>query len=95
MKTVNIAELKDQLSRFISEVKAGQEIIIRDRSVAVARLVPMTHHANPDEELIALSAKGRIRLGEGLVEESFWDMPAPRVSGSALRNAIHAERDGR
>jgi antitoxin (DNA-binding transcriptional repressor) of toxin-antitoxin stability system len=95
MKTVNIAQLKDQLSRFISEVKAGQEIIIRDRSVAVARLVPMAHHATPDEELIALCSEGRIRLGEGLVEESFWKMPAPRVSGNALRNAIHAERDGR
>lgn len=53
----------------------------------------MAHHASPDEELLALAAQGKIRLGEGLVEEFFWKMPAPRVPRAALQNAIRAERD--
>lgn len=93
MKTVNIAELKNQLSRYITEVRAGQEIVIRDRSLAVARLVPIEQQISPDEELRALAAQGKIRLGEGLIEESFWKMPAPRISRAALQNALRDERD--
>ena len=93
MKTVNIAELKNQLSRYIAEVRAGQEIVIRDRSLAVARLVPIAHQASPYEELLALAAQGKILLGEGLLDESFWDIAAPRVPRAALQNAIRSERD--
>lgn len=93
MKTVNIAELKNQLSRYITEVRAGQEIVIRDRSLAVARLVPIAHPTSPDDELLTLASQGKIRLGEGSLEESFWKMRAPRVPRAALHNAIRAERD--
>jgi len=93
MKTVNIAELKNQLSRYIAEVRAGQEIVIRDRSLAVARLVPMTHQESPDDELLTLASQGKIRLGEGALEDSFWEMPAPRVPRTALQNAMQHERE--
>ncbi len=36
MKTVNIGELKDQLSGYLQYVRNGEEIVIRDRSVPVA-----------------------------------------------------------
>jgi prevent-host-death family protein len=93
MKTVNIAELKNQLSRYITEVKAGQEIVIRDRTLAVARLVPMADQTSPDDELHALASQGKIRLGEGALEASFWEMPAPRVPRAALQTVIQRERE--
>ena len=34
---------------------------------------------------MALTARGKIRLGEGSVGEDFWKMPAPAVSPEALR----------
>ena len=98
MKTVNIAELKNGLSRYLTAVRSGQEIVIRDRSLAIARIVPIAHNPGQDEELIALSGEGKIRLGEGLLGESFWSLPAPRVSKAALQRAVNAERaerDGR
>jgi prevent-host-death family protein len=93
MKSVNIAELKNRLSLYLNEVKAGKEILVRDRNEPVARIVPLTRSRDEDEELRALASQGKVRLGEGHLEESFWQMPAPRVSAAALRRAVEQERD--
>jgi len=93
MKTVNIADLKNRLSVYLNEVKAGEEILVRDRKQPVARIVPLARSSNDDEELLALASEGKLRLGEGRLEESFWQMPAPRVSAATLRRALEQERD--
>jgi len=93
MKTVNIAELKDKLSGYLNDVKAGEEILVRDRNQPVARIVPLNRSRDDDQELLALASQGKLRLGEGCVEESFWEMPAPRVPAAVLRRAIEQERD--
>ena len=41
METVNIHQAKTQLSRLLSRVELGEEIIISDRGVTVAKLVPL------------------------------------------------------
>ena len=93
MKSVNITELKNRLSVYLNDVKAGEEILVRDRNQPVARIVPLVRSRDEDEELLALAAQGKLRLGEGLLEESFWEMPAPRVAAAALRRAVEPERD--
>jgi prevent-host-death family protein len=93
MKSVNIAELKNRLSLYLNEVRAGEEILIRDRNLPIARIVPLQHSPDQDSELLALAAQGKLRLGEGVLDESFWELPAPRVSAEALRRAIDQERD--
>ena len=40
METVNIHQAKTNLSRLISRVELGEEIIISNRGVPVAKLVP-------------------------------------------------------
>ena len=42
MKEVNTYEAKTQLSRLLRRVAAGEEIIIANRGVPVARLVPVS-----------------------------------------------------
>ena len=93
MKSVNIAELKNRLSVYLNDVKAGEEILVRDRNQPVARIVPLARSRDEDEELLALASQGKLRLGQGVLEESFWEMPAPRVSAAALRRAVDRERD--
>jgi antitoxin (DNA-binding transcriptional repressor) of toxin-antitoxin stability system len=93
MKSVNIAQLKDGLSGFLNDVKAGEEILVRDRNQPVARIVPLTRSADEDEELRALASQGKLRLGEGVIEDSFWQLPAPRVAAAALRRAVEQERN--
>lgn len=93
MKSVNIAELKNGLSGYLNEVKAGEEILVRDRNQPVARIVPLARSRDEDEELLALAARGKLRLGEGALEDSFWELPAPRVPLATLRRVIDEERD--
>jgi prevent-host-death family protein len=93
MKSVNIAELKNRLSVYLNDVKAGEEILVRDRNRPVARIVPLARSRDEDQKLLALAAQGKLRLGEGVIEESFWEMPAPRVPAAALRRVIQQERD--
>ena len=93
MKSVNIAELKNRLSVYLNDVKAGEEILVRDRNRPVARIVPLARSIHEDNQLLALASQGKLRLGEGLLEESFWEMPAPRVPATALRRALEQERD--
>ena len=54
MKSVNIAELKNRLSVYLNDVKAGEEILVRDRNQPVARIVPLARSMDEDEELLAL-----------------------------------------
>jgi prevent-host-death family protein len=93
VRSVNIAELKDRLSLYLDEVRTGKEIVVRDRNTPIARIVPITRGADDDDELYALAARGKIRLGGKPLDDSFWDLPAPRVSTEALRRAIERDRE--
>ncbi len=92
MKAVNIAELKNRLSLYLNEVRGGVEILVKDRDLPIARIVPLTF-GDQDQEMVALAVRGRIRLGKGAIGEEFWGMPAPKVSAKALRRVIEEERD--
>lgn len=85
MHSVNIAELKNNLSRYIEQVKAGKEIIIKDRNSAVARLVPLSSAVAPDDELQTLAAQGKIRLGKGSIGDDYWELKLPRVRAGAIK----------
>jgi len=61
MRSVNIAELKNRLSKYLTFAKAGEEIVIRDRSLPVAKLVPFSSTAGSEEELLLVAA-GKMRL---------------------------------
>jgi prevent-host-death family protein len=93
MKSVNIAELKNRLSVYLNRVKSGEEIVVRDRDLAVARIVPLRTVDDGDAQLATLAAQGLIHLGEGPLDDVFWALPAPRVSATALKLAVGAERD--
>ena len=94
MRSVNIAELKNRLSHYLADVRAGREILIRDRDTPIALIVPIGRLADAEDELRALAAAGKVRLGSGALEGAFWSLPAPRVDAATLRRSIEAERDG-
>ena len=94
MRTVNVAELRSRLSAYLGRVRAGEEILIRDRNLAVARLVPLLKTGDFDEELLELAAQGQLQLPEkGLDLKSFFALPAPRIAVEKLRAAIEEERE--
>ena len=61
MRSVNVAELKNRLSKYLRFAKAGEEIVIRDRSLPVAKLVPFSSTEGNEEELLLVAA-GKMRL---------------------------------
>jgi len=93
MKSVNVAALKNHLSAYLNEVRAGQEILVRDRQTPIARILPVARGAGEDEELQMLAAQGKVRLGGDPIDETFWSLPAPRVRAAAVKRALDEERD--
>ena len=99
MKSVPIAELKSRLSAYIQLARAGEEILIRDRNLPVAKLVPLGGADTSSEEL-ALAAAGKLALPEEVLdEEAFWSIGrksriATRSAG-AVRQAVSRDREER
>lgn len=41
MQTVNIADLKNNLSAWLEQVRNGEELIVKDRNRPIARVMPL------------------------------------------------------
>ena len=93
MRTAAIAELKAQLSRYMSRVKAGEEILVTERGVPVARLVPVGARGPDQEHLRDLERQGLIRLGSGRLPKDFWALPRGRDPLGSVRRAVTKERE--
>ena len=96
MRSVDIADLKNHLSSYLNQVRRGDEILIRDRNVPVAKIVPL-HLANEfGEELLALAAAGVVRLPEETLDlDAFWALPRPRISAKRAVKALIDDREER
>lgn len=93
MRTVNVADLKNGLSKYLREVRGGEEILIKDRNMPIAKIVPLAHTDDLDAEILALVAAGKLRLGKGRIPKSFWSMPAPRIPLKRIVEAVRADRE--
>jgi prevent-host-death family protein len=89
---VNVADLKNGLSRYLREVRRGEEILIKDRNVPIAKIIPLSMTDDLDAHERALVASGQLRPGKGRLPESFWSMPAPRIPLKRLVAAV-ADRE--
>ena len=96
MGTVNIAELKDQLSSFLHRVRAGEELVIRDRNLPIAKIVPL-HGEDGDPEELSLVASGHMTLPTKQSDQKmFWSiggrMKKSAKIAKAIQQAIAADR---
>ncbi|HEX4321881.1 MAG TPA: type II toxin-antitoxin system prevent-host-death family antitoxin [Acidobacteriaceae bacterium] len=83
MRSVGIAELKNKLSSYVAYAKAGETVVIRDRNMPVARLVPFVAEGASEEEL-ELAARGIIKLPEKPMDwDAFHKLPIARLSRDA------------
>ena len=66
MKTVGLRELKNRLSEYVREVRAGDGVLVTDRGEVVAELVPPGPRAGErgvPSGLVALARRGQLTLG--------------------------------
>jgi antitoxin (DNA-binding transcriptional repressor) of toxin-antitoxin stability system len=66
-RSVSVAALKNRLSKYLAIAIGGEEIIIRDHKLAVAKLVPFSPKEGTEEELLLVAA-GKMRLPERPVD---------------------------
>ncbi|MBB6142531.1 prevent-host-death family protein [Silvibacterium bohemicum] len=94
MRTVNIGDLKNQLSAYLQYVRNGEEVVIRDRNQPIARILPF-HLENAAEEETQLVASGAMRLPERKMNwDSFWSLQKGKVSPEAsLKAALESRGD--
>ena len=76
MKIANIADFKNNLSRFLADVEHGEMIEVRKRNVPVARVVPIP--GKPRNKTRLGIGKGTVQvlcdLTEPMIPESDWEM---------------------
>src|SRR5277367_3945053 len=66
MRSVNVAELKNKLSAYLTFAKAGEEIIIRERNRPVAKLSPfVAGDASANSSSLASPAPNWISFATG------------------------------
>src|ERR1017187_6703753 len=93
MRSVNVAELKNRLSKYLTFAKGGEEVVIRDRNLPVAKLVPFSSEGADDQELMLVAA-GKLRLPSMRLDaKELLKIPTGRVAGSKAIQALLADRE--
>lgn len=93
MRSVNVAELKNRLSKYLRFAKAGEEVVIRDRNLPVAKLVPFSAEGADGQEL-KLVAAGKLRLPETRLDiQQLLKISTGRVAENKAIQALMADRE--
>ncbi len=92
-RTAAVAELKAQLSRFLRRVKAGDEVLVTERGIPVARLMPVEKGTGAVEALRDLERQGLVRVGSGRLPKGFARARRARDPGATVRKAVTKDRD--
>lgn len=92
VRSTNIADLRNRLTQYLREVRAGEEIVVRDRQRPIAKIVPFTVDDDEAEDA-ALVAGGLMRKGSGALPPSFWNARRPRIALRKAAAAVRADRD--
>ena len=89
METVNIARLRNALCAYLARVQAGEEVLVKDRQRAIARLAPLGCDVEGDDEAVRLAAAGILRLPEHQ-QPTFAELQKLKVGRGSRRRALAA-----
>ena len=95
MRTVNIGELRNQLSAYLQYVRKGEEVVVKDRNRPVARILPFEDESLSEVEA-RLVAEGKLKLPERKMDwDAFFAMPAGNVPRDVAVRALIESRGDR
>lgn len=89
-KTVGVRELKVHLSKYLREVKRGEEIIVSERGKGIAMILPLRpipEQPRTESVLLKLSAEGLIVL-PALLKKPPLLSGRKKVKGTPLSDAV-------
>jgi prevent-host-death family protein len=95
-RTASVVQLKARVSEYLRMVKAGDEVVVTERGVPVARLTPLDAGERRATRRDRLTRAGSIRPGRGRARRALLAPPEGRAAGTAAVDAlIQDRRDGR
>ena len=98
MKKAKIAELKNNLSRYLDQVRHGETVLVVDRDQPIAQIVPLharrTLQGADEERLARLERGGLIRRGTGKLPDWFGKRKPLRLRRSLLRDFLSERESG-
>jgi antitoxin (DNA-binding transcriptional repressor) of toxin-antitoxin stability system len=89
---VKIAALKNNLSRYLAKVRAGDTVLVLDRDRAIARIVPL--ESGGDERVAELERLGIVRRGKGDFLQWLRKHRPVKVRGGLLKTLLDERRSG-
>lgn len=92
-RTATVVDLKARLSEHLRLVKAGHEVVITDRNVPIARLVPLDDSERKSTRRLRLTRSGTLKPGSGKMPAALKRPPAGPPEGASVVDALLAERD--
>lgn len=94
MTTAAVSELKALLSKYLTKVKAGEEVVVTDRGKPIAKIVPINRtDMDISAHLLSLERAGLARIGKSNLPASFWSLPRPKDRKGAALKALLKERE--
>jgi prevent-host-death family protein len=95
MRTVNISDLKAQLSAHIQLVRDGEEVLVCDRNKPVARIVPCPLQGQSEQEQRLVSRGALTPPRKKRPASVSWPDPPGNVSDKVMEQIWREEREGR
>jgi antitoxin (DNA-binding transcriptional repressor) of toxin-antitoxin stability system len=79
--------------RLVQDARSGEEVVIRDRNLPVAKLVPLSAEDADDQELLLVAA-GKMRLPKVRLDlKQLSKIPTGTVAGYKAIQALLADRE--
>jgi prevent-host-death family protein len=98
MKSVGVRELKNRLSEYLRQVRAGEGVLVTDRGDVIAEITP-PGYAQADRGvpagLAALARESLVTLGATLDADVYPPLPRTRRRKHTAAQLLDAERGGR
>lgn len=91
--SASVAQVKARLSEYVRRVKAGNEVVITERGVPVARLAGLEAGERRATRRDRLARTGVIKAGKGRVRRALQAPPEGESAGSQVLAALVAERE--
>lgn len=90
--TANVAQLKARLSEYLRQVRGGTELVVTERGIPIARLVPLEDGERRQTRRDRLVRAGVLRPGRGQLRKGLQRPPQGAATGAGVLKALLEER---
>jgi prevent-host-death family protein len=96
MVRVSISSLKARLSDYVKLVRNGEEVVVTDRGIPVARIVPLDAERWMETRVMELVESGLAKPPVAKLPKDFWKRPRPAdPEGLGVQALLEDRREGR